>query len=192
MNRTTLIALAAVFLTPVVLAVLLHSQWLEWEPAQTRNHGELLEPPPRLPKIEAPEQADRPGRDHLISVDWQLLHYRRNGCDQDCLESLYWLRQVRRAQNRHQPEIGLLLVTPVALDSSTRAQIEALSDPIAIIDGAAGRSLSSGLPVQSADVVSYIIDPRRHIILRYPADTDFNGMRRDLSRLLTWTRTDAQ
>jgi hypothetical protein len=49
MNRTTIIAVFAVFFLPVIIAVLIHSEWFQWRPAQTRNHGELLQPPHALP-----------------------------------------------------------------------------------------------------------------------------------------------
>ena len=41
-SRLVLVFLAVLFLAPVLGASLLH--WSGWEPARTRNHGELLRP----------------------------------------------------------------------------------------------------------------------------------------------------
>jgi hypothetical protein len=121
---------------------------------------------------------------------WQLLHVSDGACGEDCVETLYWLRQVRRAQDRHQPEVEITLVTKQPVTAHVLSEIEALEASIRIISGPAGREFSSLLPEGDSAPVSYILDPQANIILRYPDGSDFNGMRRDLRRLLTWTRTD--
>lgn len=189
MKKPTILAVLALFLTPIVIAVLLNSQWLDWRPGSTRNHGELLEPAVRLPRFDlVTASGQRIDRDSL-SGQWQLLHFRADGCNQDCLDSLYWLRQIRLAQDRHQPEVALIFVTPVALDREVLGEIRQLAADYRVLEGVAGSTFTDLLPDAGVDAISYILDPDGHIILRYPQDADFNGMRRDLSRLITWTRT---
>lgn len=190
MNRITILAIFAVFFIPVILAVLMHSQWFDWRPAETRNHGELIEPPRPLEPFELTDADGRPLRRDDLLDRWQLLHFTPGACTEDCIESLYWLRQVRRAQDRHQPEIALLLITSEPLEPAARNAINELQTDVRILDGEAGRKFAGFLPEPAKTPVSYILDPSANIILRYPPDSDFNGMRRDLGRLLTWTRTD--
>jgi len=189
MNKTTLLAVLALFLTPIVIAVLLNSQWLDWRPGSTRNHGELLEPAVRLPEFELTTASGETVTRETLDGQWQLLHYRTAGCNEACLEALYWMRQIRLAQDRHQPEVGLMLITPGEVDERTIDEIHALAPDYRVVDGEAGSTLVPALPDPGLEAISYIVDPRGHIILRYPQDADFNGMRRDLSRLLTWTQT---
>jgi len=189
MNKTTLFAILALFLAPIVIAVLLNSQWLDWRPGSTRNHGELLEPAVQLPDFEVKTASGEVISREALAGQWQLLHYRPAACREACLEDLYWLRQIRLAQDRHQPEIALMLVTPGQLDKHTLAKVHELAPDYRVVDGEAGNALSRMLPDPGLEAISYIVDPRGHIILRYPQDADFNGMRRDLSRLLTWTQT---
>ncbi|WP_376690910.1 SCO family protein [Wenzhouxiangella sp. EGI_FJ10409] len=189
MNKSTLFAVLALFLAPVVIAVLLNSQWLDWRPGSTRNHGELLEPAVRLPDSSWETLSGETVSRDALEGQWQLLHYRSSGCDEACLEDLYWLRQIRLAQDRHQPEIALMFVTPGEVDSRAVEQIRELADDYRIFSEQAGHSLATALPDSGLEAISYIVDPGGHIILRYPQDADFNGMRRDLSRLLTWTKT---
>ena len=191
MNKTVP-AVLALFLAPIVIAVLLNSQWLDWRPGSTRNHGELLEPAVRLPEFEVESASGVPVSRATLEGQWQLMHYRSAGCDEACLEDIYWLRQARLAQDRHVPEIGLLLVTPGQIDAEGLAQIRDLSDAFRVLQGEAGSALLPALPDAGLEAISYIVDPNGHIILRYPQDADFNGLRKDLSRLLTWTQTEPE
>jgi hypothetical protein len=187
MNKKTIILIFLFFLTPVIIAVLLHSQWFSWQPGGTRNHGELIQPVIPLPEFETMSSGSSLSREDLLER-WQLVHLRSTPCDEACIEDLYWLRQVRVAQDRHQPDVGLLLISTVALPESVRAQVTELADDFAIIDGDAGRELAGIFPPAGVNEGSYILDPMANIILGYAADADPNGIRRDLRRLLTWTQ----
>jgi len=189
MKKLTLLALIAVFAAPVTIAVLLNSQWLDWRPGSTRNHGELIEPAVRLPEFELASSSGETVTRETLAGQWQLLHYRPAGCNEACLDSLYWMRQVRLAQDRHQPEVALVFVTPGQVEAQTLEAIHELAPDFRVVAGDAGGELSRALPDPGLEAISYIVDPEGHIILRYPQDADFNGMRRDLSRLLTWTQT---
>ncbi len=190
MNRTTIIAVFAVFFLPVVIAVLMHSEWFQWRPAETRNHGELIQPPHSLPEFRLETVDGLVAEQSDLLDQWQLLYVSDGACGESCVETLYWMRQVRRAQDRHQPEVDITLVTPERIETETLAEIEALEAGIRIFAGEAGQEFLSLLPEDQSVPVSYILDPQANIILRYPDGSDFNGMRRDLRRLLTWTRTD--
>lgn len=189
MNKKVLVAVLALFLAPVIIAVLLNSQWLDWRPGGTRNHGELLQPPPRLPAFDLTTADGRVATRDSLAGQWQLLHYRAGECGEACLEDLYWIRQVRRAQDRHQPEIALMFISEAHLDQPVLESIDELAADMRVFHGKDGRELAGELPDHGVEAISYIVDPEGHIILRYPREADFNGMRRDLSRLLTWTRT---
>ncbi len=188
MKKTSLILLFLVFFIPVLLAIVLHSQWLEWQPESSRAHGELIQPVVPLGDF-AHESNDRTVDQDDLLDKWQLVHVSPGGCGPDCLEFLYWLRQIRTAQDRHQPEIGLLVISGTSLAAEIRAEIHELSPDYRIIDGATGAELAERFP-GPRDPSGYILDPEGNIILRYPADADPNGIRRDLRRLLTWTQRD--
>ncbi len=189
MNKTVIILVFVVFGAPVLIATLLHSEWFDTRLGGTRNYGDFVHPVVPLP--EGWEIARNEGnilvRDDLLER-WQLVHRRQSACDDVCLEDLYWLRQVRRAQDRHQPDVGLLLVSLTEIDDGTRQQILELADDFQIADGEAARALHDAFPYASGNSSSYILDPQANIILQYSADADPNGIRRDLRRLLTWTQ----
>lgn len=188
MNKKTIILIFLFFLTPVIAAVLLHSQWFSWQPGGTRNHGELIQPVIPLPEFESMTVAGQGLTRQDLLERWQLVHLRSTPCDSACLEDLYWLRQIRLAQDRHQPDVGLLLISTVAIPHDTRAQIEELASDFAIVDGPDGSNLAGYFPPADSSQGFYILDPMANIILGYAADADPNGIRRDLRRLLTWTQ----
>jgi cytochrome oxidase Cu insertion factor (SCO1/SenC/PrrC family) len=188
MNKQAIILVFAFFLAPVIIAVLLHSQWFSWQPGGTRNHGELIQPVIPLPDFEHPgADGETLSRNDLLER-WQLVHLRASACDEACLDDLYWLRQVRLAQDRHQPDVGLLLISSEPVADEVRVAIQALADDFRIVEGEAAAALAASFPADADGRGSYILDPMANIILRYPADADPNGIRRDLRRLLTWTQ----
>jgi hypothetical protein len=190
MNRIAILAVFALFLFPVILATLMHSEWLDWQPGGGRNHGVLIEPVIELDEFSVSDAfGNRFSRESLLER-WQLIHVSPGRCDENCLQNLYWLRQVRLAQDRHQPDIGLLFISPQTQDEATLNEIQALADDFRVVDGQAARVLLAQLPDGARQGGFYIGDPLANIILRYPIDAEHNGIRRDLRRLLTWTQRD--
>ncbi|MGY6587197.1 MAG: hypothetical protein ACXIUB_02810 [Wenzhouxiangella sp.] len=189
-NQVAIVAVFLVFGVPVLLATLLHTTWFDWRPDGTRNHGELISPVIPLPVFSLAMPDGQPLEHSDLLDRWQLVHVRDGQCLEDCLEHLYWLRQVRAAQDRHQPDIGLVLISTAELTDETLAQIALLATDFRVLHGADGQYLSSYFPQPSDAQASYILDPMANIILAYEDGADPNGIRRDLRRLLTWTRRD--
>lgn len=173
MTRTSILLLFAAFFAPVLLAVALHSEWIDWTPESSRAHGQLVEPV--IPLDE--EQ---------LKGKWQLVLIEPGACQEACVETMYWLRQIRTAQDRHQGDIGLLLVSGIPLEDIHREALVDLSRDIRIMEGDQAAHLIHEFP--EPHPARYILDPDANIIMRYAEDADPNGIRRDLRRLLTWTQ----
>lgn len=184
--RLTLILLFALFLAPILIAVLLNSKWIDWEPAPERSHGTLVEPVVPLPDFEL-ETADEQAisRDRLLGR-WILVQAEPGACGEACQERAYLLRQVRAGQNRHVPDIGLLMVTEAAPDRTLAEQLRALDPVFDVIGGPDAEAIRAVLPeVDSGGF--YIVDPDGNIMERFGLTADPTGIRKDLRRLLTWT-----
>lgn len=189
-RKLLIITVVLAFTAPILIATLMHSQWLTWQPDATRNHGTLVQPVVLLPDFEHPTATGETLSRSDLMDQWQLVHLRHSPCDEQCLEAAYWLRQVRRAQDRHQPEVALLLISTTTLDDQSIEAIRDVSERFRIIDGPAGQELARAFPDAGPERSSYILDPMANIILQYAADADPNDLRRDLDRLLTWTQRD--
>lgn len=106
------------------------------------------------------------------------------------MEDLYWLRQVRQAQDRHVPEVGLLLISETSIGDEQRARIRQLTEAFTIIDGPESSALIDSFPGDDVDGQRFIVDPGGNIMMAYTTEADPNDIRRDLGRLLTWTQRD--
>lgn len=184
--KLTLILLFALFLAPILIAVLLNSRWVDWEPAPERSHGELIEPVVPLPdfELQTPDgsSVSRAG----LLERWVLVQVEPGACEADCLERAFLLRQIREAQNRHIPDIALLLLTEQAPDAELGARLRALDPVFDVIGGPDAAPLLAAIPDTTAGGF-YIVDPEGNIMEYFGSDADPTGIRKDLRRLLTWT-----
>ena len=184
--KLTLIALFGLFLAPILIAVVLNSQWVDWRASPDRSHGQLIEP---VQPLGAFTLTDAGGQDRDLSdfIDrWQLVHEIPAACDEACQQRVYMMRQIRAAQDRHIPDVGLIVLADETITDELRLRIEALDPSFVIFDDAAGRELSARFPGNDEGFF-YILDPAGNIIERFENSADPTGIRKDLHRLLTWT-----
>ncbi len=189
MNKKTILLVFAIFGLPVLIATLMHSQWFDWRPGDTRNHGTLIRP---VIEWTAESVSDVSGQ--AVGVErledrWFLVLHTREPCGSDCMDSLYWLRQIRLSQDRHVPDIGLLLIHEPPMPEELVEQVQALSDAFIIVDGANASAIGEQFPADGETTARYILDPMANIIMRYQPDQPPDEIRKDLGRLLTWTQS---
>lgn len=188
MNKKTILLVFAMFGLPVVIATLMHSQWLDWRPAETRNHGTLIRPVIEWNAETVRDVSGEPiGREQLVNR-WFLVFHTPEACDSECLDTLYWLRQIRLSQDRHVPDIGLLLIHEPVMSEDLIGDVQALSDVFIIVDGDNALALGQQFPSTTETGTRYILDPMANIIMSYGSDQSPNDIRKDLGRLLTWTQ----
>jgi len=189
MNKKAILLVFAMFGIPVVIATLMHSQWIDWAPGGTRNHGTLITPVIEW-QAENVQSADGAtiGRESLQGK-WHLVLHAKTPCGEECMEALYWLRQVRLSQDRHVPEIGLLFLHEPPLNEQDLSKIRDISPNYQVVSGEDARLLGSQFPAEGEGAHRYILDPMANIIMSYTPDQAPDDVRKDLGRLLTWTQT---
>jgi hypothetical protein len=190
-NRLVLVALFAVFFAPVLIAVLLHSEWISWQAAPDKAHGELIEPVVPLGSFRLPDAGGTPRTADDLEGRWQLVHVRPTGCDAGCEETLSLMHNIRLAQDRHQDDVGLVLLSRADLGDDLLARLGALDARLVAFDGQAGNTLLERFPALEPGAF-YILDPEANIMERFGPAADPNGIRKDLDRLLTWTVREQQ
>ncbi|PKL95440.1 MAG: hypothetical protein CVV18_05525 [Gammaproteobacteria bacterium HGW-Gammaproteobacteria-8] len=188
-SKTTLILLFAVFFAPIVVALLLNSQWLDWRAVPARAHGELLQPVVPIGAFELPDAAGQTRTSADLTGRWQLVFTTAEACGEDCRETLALLHNVRLAQDRRAADAALLLITDRVLDSALVEQLQRSDTTWTVFDGAAGAALRARFPDPDPRAY-YIVDPEANIIERFGPDADLTGIRKDFDRLLTWTLRD--
>ncbi len=204
--RLALLIIAAMFLLPLLLAWLMYSGALDFNPASTRNLGTLVVPPVPIDWSEtvllagdadlAASQAQGGG---VFDEHWVILQAVPAKCDDSCLKKVVQLRQIHRASGRQAMRIRLALLLD---ESSTAGQAHGLSaiyaqfhlirDPVGLLRETLGKIQQSFADQTEPAQAVYLIDPLGNIMMHYEAGSDPNHIKQDLKRLLTWSKLDNQ
>lgn len=187
-KRLTLIALMALFLSPVLAA------WL-WTPDTFRNRGELIDPPQPLVNVPmiSPDGSDV----DLTNLfgHWTYVFFVEAGCDESCKQLADAVERVRLSQGKNEKRVRLMVITlsPDALSSVDEIR---LIMPKTIVLGVNAAEKEQLLPqfmssgeasaLQSGSV--FLVDPMGNLMMSYPAKADPTDLRKDISRLLRASR----
>lgn len=195
--RVALVLIAALFILPLLLAWLMYTGTIDFQPASTRNLGQLVEPPRPL-VWDGVRVVDEPGfATGDFDGHWLVLHVLPPRCDAACMDAVVALRQVHRAAGRNQDRIrlGLLRTGNIAEPEQLRQVYESfhvledrdggLRDRLATIAGEAN-------PAAATEGSTYLVDPLGNIMMFYAPGSDANNLKKDLKRLLTWSKLDEQ
>ena len=193
-QRATIILVFAVFLAPVLLATLMHSQWWRFEP-ETKNYGQLIEPVISLNDFQVIDSQGQTWQQDALLDHWTLLAVSDQPCAQNCVDRLTWLARLRETQGRHLKRLNVMVVGSELPDGDTPPSqagiILASSTLTADQTDKSGAVWINTLPHDLNLKTTYLIDPVGNIIMSYPADSDPTGIRKDLKRILTWSKADA-
>lgn len=190
-SKITLVALFALFFTPMLIAVVLHSDWVDWRAAPDKAHGELVSPVLPLGNFELVDAGNVERSPADLLGKWHLMLIAPQTCGPDCLETARLMHNIRLAQDRRMTEVGLVMLSAAGLGDTTVDTITGSDASWLVFDGAAAGRLIARMPAAEPGAL-YIVDPEANIIERFPPGADLNGVRKDLDRLLTWTLREAQ
>ena len=197
--RVALVIIAALFFLPLALAWMMYTGTIDYRPGTTRNIGDLVEPPRPIAWAgiiidgDPVTDGENPFAEH-----WLILHAVPNPCLDDCVAAVTDLRQVHRASGREQPRIRLGLLHDLQDSAASRrlldiyAAFHLVENPDRrlweTLEGLAGQMPAAG----GARGATFLVDPLGNIMMAYAAGSDPNGLKKDLKRLLTWSKLDKQ
>lgn len=188
-GRRTLLAVAAVFVLPMLAAWIWFYYVHALPPQGGANHGELISPAQRLIVDGMVTLTGEALSGAELERRWTLLHMVSGQCTQQCEQNLYHTRQARLALGRDVQRVRRMLV----LRSSTATLAERLlaQHPDLLIG--VGPSLlaqiedaEAGLPPRTDAI--YLVDPQLNLMMRFPAELDPRLMVKDLKKLLKISR----
>lgn len=175
-NRLWLLAIVAVFLLPILAALVINRSGQR--PAPTRQHGELLQPPQDLGAV-TPRLVG--GADYPWNPQarlWRIVVTPPAACDVACASLAADLDLVWRLLGHNADRVHVLWAGSWPSTAGTPATLHLLQpDP----------RLHAALPRNDAGAAGppvYVIDPNGFVILRYPPGFDPAGLRSDLARLV--------
>ena len=170
-----LIALCVLFFGSMLVAGVLRVTG--WQPATTRNHGQMLTPPGDLraltPQLRSGEAYPWQPQQRL----WRMVVAPAADCGQSCIELAESLDTVWRLLGHNADRLHLLWLGEAPTGLPALPELRLLRDDPALRKGL------PGLDAQGENAV-YVIDPNGFVIMRYAPGFDPTGLRADLAKLL--------
>ena len=180
--------LVAVFALPLIAGWLLHFN-PQWLPQGRSNHGVLVEPPLNMQPFILQTAANQEFDWSSLEGQWTLTVLAEGVCDEQCMEQLVKVRQIRRALAAERQRVErLLIMLPDAAGKlelpslggleGTRLAIATASDKPALQDAfvAEQRQIKNSL---------FIIDPSLDLMMaHYLSLITEKQILQDLERLL--------
>ena len=190
-NRRMLVMLFIAFALPGAVAISLY--FGGWKPAATGNHGELIQPV-RLIEDKTMQAID--GKSVKFSElhgKWTLVYFDSASCTEECMKKLYLMRQIHIAQGKDQDRVQRVFI--LTDDQSINTLAAKLTDYAGMQvwtgDKTVLAKLSQEFGMESQAVTTsravYMLDPQGNLMMRYTAEIDPAGMRKDLVRLLKYS-----
>lgn len=194
--RITLLVIAAMFLLPLLLAWFMYSGTIEYNPAATRNLGNLVKPPVPLDwtdtRLISGDGEPAGLASAALEEHWVIVYPVETDCAQDCLDEIIALRQIHRASGRHQSRILIALLIQEPENHEIRDRLSKIYSAFYLLEDGTGKTADALQRAAPPETAVYLIDPLGNIMMTYDAGTDPNNLKQDLKRLLTWSKLDEQ
>jgi cytochrome oxidase Cu insertion factor (SCO1/SenC/PrrC family) len=185
----SLVALAALFVVPVVAAVWLYYGVPGWRPSGAANRGELVDPAVPLPALGFAGMDGKPLAGDVLRGRWTLLLIGPARCGARCRDALYLTRQTRLALNKDADRVRrvFLATGPCCAEAALAAEHPDLV--VAVPTQAQLETLTRLIPGSGAAPAAdrariYIVDPLGNLMMSYSADAPDKALLDDLKRLL--------
>lgn len=183
-GRIKMLLILAICASPVVLGTLAY--WF-YRSESTTNYGSFIEPQRQAEGLEA------------YRGKWVLLTSDSPRCDEACAKRLYLIRQIRLTQGKDKERVErVLLLSEPGKAAFVVEGVEGLEkvhegmhqlylepEKRARLMGIATGELAAGTV---PDKGIFLVDPLGHVMMRFPEDPDPSRMKKDLSKLLKWSR----
>ncbi len=174
-GRRVLIAICVLFFGSMLGAGLL--RFSGWQPATTRNHGELLAPPADLRGLQLVQQDGQPYGWRPAERRWRIVLAPPAQCAPGCVALATDLHKVWELLGHAADKVDVLWIGTPPANLPAMPELRVIRADPALRQGLPRLDDATGVPV-------YVIDPNGFVILRYAPGFDPLGLRSDLSKLL--------
>lgn len=175
-GRRIFIALAVLFAAPLVAAYLFYFM-PQWRPEHTTNYGQLVSPSRPLPEALLAQNPALKGK-------WSYVYLGAGTCGTACEQKLYQIRQTRILLNEKRVRVQRIYAAPdAAALTATKTQLEPLHPDLLYLDDSSGALRSFLAPAADAQAL-YLFDPLGNWLMVYPGDAEYQGILKDIKKLL--------
>ncbi len=179
-SRLVIVAVFAVFMGPIVLAILMQSNLWSYQPESSKAHGKLLKPVVAVPALQQIIQERE---------KWWLLVLDDGDCASDCESTLVEIRQLRKTTGRHMGKVALLYIGQSQPDHEASAKITKIAPGITVIaDSEVYKTILATSSTTDGSGEIWLLDRELMLFMHYDSKHNGTGIRKDLKKLLTWAQ----
>jgi cytochrome oxidase Cu insertion factor (SCO1/SenC/PrrC family) len=180
-GRKLMLMLAAIFVLPFTVAVILHLFNVHPE---GKSYGNLIKPPQAL---QIPALYDMQGKAFTSEQwlkKWSVVMVDSTGCTQPCQAQVHLLKQVHTSLNKDIKRVQRVLLVTAELNSETFTILQKQYPDLLILGEADAEAVKFSSMFNVAGSSIYLVDPLGNLMMSYPANLDSKGLFSDLKRLL--------
>jgi len=174
-SRLTLLLIAVMFLSSFGLAAFL--RFSGWEPARSKNFGELLQPPRDLSAQHFLRADGLPYDWHPEANTWRIVVVPTADCTQACVAMIDMLHRVWETEGRQADRVDVLWFGAVPAGAPTFRRFVPMQPNTALSAALPEAASRDALPV-------YLIDPSGFLVMHYRAGFAPGDLRKDLGKLI--------
>ena len=169
-NMRQLWLLIALFALPPIAAWLFYFN-PQWLPEGRTNHGRLIDPPRAMEAFSLQTPAGQVFDWQQLQDQWSMVVVAEGRCDDQCIEQLIKVRQIRRAMGANRQRIErLLILLPDAAGNLQLPSLDGLEGTRLAIASSADRNVLQDLfevEQSSLNRSLYLIDPRVDLMMTH-------------------------
>lgn len=190
-GRKQLVLLMALFLAPVIIAIIMYNNLSKHGPAKTKNYGDLVVPARPLSDTKLQSVSGKVYKFSDMKGKWIMVYIGTAECDKTCSDVLFKMRQSRLYQQGEHKRIDRLYIS---VDGKPADSLQAALKEHAGLEVVYGKpdeidlvvkqfELKNKAPAKSAQRL-YIVDPLGNLMMSYEKDFDAVGLIKDMTLLL--------
>lgn len=184
-GRLKFLALVALFTAPVLVAGGWYFMADIVRPA-SGSHGTLLDPVRPLSEFRVATLGDDDYDLEALRGHWTLVHVIDGHCGDSCRQRIHYTRQIRDALGHDRVRVRRLAI--VADSAATIGLAGLLPEHPDLTVVRAEPDLAEQFPPARGSTTVFLVDPLGNLVMRFDADVDAQGIRKDLERLLRVSR----
>ncbi len=175
-NKFSILALILVFTAPVIIAIVMNSQWVDYSPETFKNRGNFIKPPVKITE----------GND-LNSFEgfWTVVYHHSGSCDDKCHSMLNTLYRIRLTKGHKMKKVKLLFLHPEGQTFKMPEQYASISQQTFTKGDELSQTLTQLSPQSLGNGKGlYLLAPEGFLMMAYPPNFNPSDVIKDLGLLL--------
>ena len=175
-GKLSIIALALLFITPVIVAIVMNSKLINFSPKSFKNHGDFIKPPIKITND-----------NYLNDYEgfWTVIYHHTGLCEENCIEMLDTLYRIRLTKGHKMKKIKLLVLYPENNELIIPQQYTSIEKQTYKNTDDLKNTLTRLSPLSLGDNTGlYLLAPEGFLMMSYPKSFKPQDVIKDLGLLL--------